>query len=90
MICFPFIPKDEVWIDDDVESREIKFVLLHELHERNLMAKGWCYDTDTITNLKTGKIKKPAHQDSSAIEYYCRQHPEELDKKLKEEIEKNE
>ena len=86
---YPFIPKDEVWIDDDIEPDEIKFVLLHELHERNLMKKGWCYDTDTKDNLKTGKIKKSAHGDSSRIEYYCRKHPKEIDKKLKEEVKKN-
>jgi hypothetical protein len=86
---YPFIPQDEVWIDDDVEPDEIKFVLLHELHERNLMKKGWCYDTDTPDNLKTGKIRKSAHRSSSKIEYYCRFHAKETDKKIKEEIRKN-
>lgn len=72
---YPFIPKDEVWIDDDVNREEIKFVLLHELHERRLMFKGEDYDS--------------AHKKSSEIEYYCRCHPEKLDKKLKEEIKEN-
>jgi hypothetical protein len=85
---YSFIPKNEVWIDDDIEPREIKFVLLHELHERNLMAKGWCYDIDTPDNLKTGKIKKGAHPDSSKIEFYCRFHPEETEKKIKAEMKK--
>ncbi|MFA4960500.1 MAG: hypothetical protein WC548_02445 [Candidatus Pacearchaeota archaeon] len=85
---YPFIPKDEVWIDNDVEPSEIKFVLLHELHERNLMKKGWCYDVDTPSNLKTGKIKKGAHPDSSRVEYYCRFHPEETNKKIMTEIRK--
>jgi hypothetical protein len=73
---YPFIPKDEVWIDDDLDKAEIKLVLLHELHERRLMAKGKInYDT--------------AHERSSKVEYYCRKHPEKLNKKLKKEIEKN-
>ncbi len=73
---YEFIPKDEVWIDDDLDKEEIKLVLLHELHERRLMAKKKIdYDT--------------AHERSSKIEYYCRKHPEKLDKKLKKEIEKN-
>jgi hypothetical protein len=72
---YSFIPKNEVWIDDDIEPDEIKFVLLHELHERNLMSKGMKYD--------------PAHKKSSEIEYYCRHHPKELNVKLKKEIEKN-
>jgi hypothetical protein len=86
---YPFIPKNEIWIEEDVEHKEIKFILLHELHERNLMAKGWCYDTDTIKNLKTGKIKKSAHKSSSEIEFYCRNHPEFLNRELKKEIKKN-
>ena len=72
---YSFIPKKEVWIDDDIEPDEIKFVLLHELHERNLMSKGMKYD--------------PAHKKSSEIEYYCRKHPEEVNKELKKEIKKN-
>jgi hypothetical protein len=72
---YPFIPKDEIWIDNDLHKDEIKLVLLHELHERRLMTKGIDYDT--------------AHARSSKLEYYCRKHPKELDKKLKKEIEKN-
>lgn len=72
---YPFIPPDEVWIDNDVEPKEIKFVLLHELHERNLMNKGMTYD--------------PAHKSSSEIEYYCRKNIRELDKKLNGELKKS-
>jgi hypothetical protein len=85
---YPFIPKDEIWIDDDVEPNEIKFVLLHEAHERNLMKKGWCYDIDTPENLKTGTIKKGAHPDSSRIEYFCRYHPKETKKMIMAEMKK--
>ncbi len=86
---YDFIPKNEIWIDDDVEPDELKFVLLHELHERNLMARGWCYDIDTEDNLKTGKIKKPAHQSASRIEYSCRKERKDVDKELKKEVKKN-
>jgi hypothetical protein len=85
---YNFIPKDEVWIDDDISSKELKFVLLHELHERNLMSKGWCYDIDTEKNLKMGYIKKGAHPDSSRIELYCRLNPGETDKMIMEELRK--
>jgi hypothetical protein len=76
---YSFIPPKEVWLDDDLVQKEIKFVLLHELHERFLMAQGWPYYTP----------RKSAHVESSEIEYHCRHHPEELDDKLKEEVEKN-
>jgi len=72
---YSFVPKGEVWIDDDVREDEIKFVLLHEMHERKLMEKGMKYDE--------------AHASSSAIEYHCRKHLNELDKNLNKEIKKN-
>ena len=61
---YEFVPQNEVWIDNDLEESERPFVLLHELHERNFMAKGWDYDR--------------AHEDSSKIEYHCRMNPNEL------------
>jgi hypothetical protein len=61
---YEFVPKNEVWIDDAIVENERGFVLLHELHERNLMAQGWPYSK--------------AHADSSRIEFHCRHHPDEL------------
>jgi hypothetical protein len=61
---YEFVPQGEVWIDDDIEEAERGYVLLHELHERNLMAKGWDYDH--------------AHADSSKLEYHLRHNPDEL------------
>lgn len=79
---YPFVPKNEVWIDDDIRESEIKFVLLHELHERRLMAKGGKYIHEDLR-------ANDAHSRSSKLEYYFRKHPEKLDKKLNKEIEKN-
>ncbi len=61
---YEFVPDNEVWIDDDVEEQERPYVLVHELHERNRMAKGWPYSK--------------AHAESSQLEYRCRQRPDEL------------
>ena len=61
---YEFVPENEVWIDDDIEEPERPYVLLHELHERNRMAKGWTYNK--------------AHAESSRMEYRCRHHPDEL------------
>jgi len=71
---YNFIPKNEIWIDDDLGLAERKFVFLHELYERNLMSKGMDYDN--------------AHKSSSKIEYYCRKHPNKLDKCLRKEFKK--
>ena len=70
-----FIPKNEVWLDDDLSPRERKFVLLHKLHERYLMGLGWPYFK--------------AHRSASRIEYHCREHPDELEANLSLEVEKN-
>jgi hypothetical protein len=69
---YNFVPKNEIWIDDALSSKELKFVLIHEAHERELMNKGMSYDD--------------SHKDSSRIEYYCRKHKKEIDKVLKEEL----
>jgi len=61
---YEFVPEGEVWIDNDLDEIERPYALLHELHERNLMAKGWPYTK--------------AHEDSSKLEYYYRHHPNEL------------
>lgn len=61
---YEFVPRNEVWIDDAIVEPERGYVLLHELHERNRMAKGWPYSK--------------AHKESSRLEYRCRHHPDEL------------
>ena len=70
-----FVPKNEVWLDDDLSPGERRFVLLHELHERHLMGLGWPYFK--------------AHRSASRIEYHCREHPDELEANLRLEAEKN-
>ena len=78
---YNFIPKNEIWLDDDVSFKEMNFILLHEIYERNLMCKGWKYDPES-------KKKKSAHKAASVIEYYCRHHPKLLDKTIKTELSK--
>lgn len=41
---YKYIPKNEVWLDDAMLTKERKYVLIHELYERNLMKKGKDYD----------------------------------------------
>lgn len=71
---YKFIPKNEIWIDDDLNLKELKFVLLHEIHERNLMSNGMDYDS--------------AHKSSSELEHYCRKHPKSFEKLYKNELQK--
>lgn len=44
-LVYNWIPKQEIWIDDDLEEEEIHFVLLHEYVERNFMFNGDDYST---------------------------------------------
>ncbi len=68
---YEFVPTNEVWIDNDLAEIERPYVLLHELHERNLMAKGWDYNR--------------AHEESSRIELHARHNPPELHAALAKE-----
>lgn len=72
---YDFVPYNEVWLDDDLTSDELDYVLLHELHERFLMHSGLNYDH--------------AHHSSSIIEYKCRRDPSKLKAALDLEIDKN-
>lgn len=41
---YDYVPKNEVWLDDAMLTKERKYVLIHELFELNLMKKGKKYD----------------------------------------------
>jgi len=66
---YSYVPKDEVWIDNDVTEKEKPYVILHELFERKLMKKGYDYNN--------------AHVKASEIEWKARHDDEKLNKSLK-------
>lgn len=72
---YPFIPKNEVWIEHILSPKEIRFITLHELHERFLMGEGKSY--------------KDAHKGATIVEDRFRDNPKGLEKRIKEEILKN-
>jgi hypothetical protein len=61
---YEYVPQNEVWIDDDLQEKERGYILLHELHERNVMAKGLPYEK--------------AHNEANRLEYRCRHQPDKL------------
>ena len=76
-LVYPFIPKNEIWIEEAISPQERKFIILHELHERHLMDQGKSY--------------KNAHIGATEVEDYYRENPkEDLEAKIKEEMQKNE
>ena len=42
---YSYIPRNEVWIDDAQDKKEMKYSLTHELYEANLMKKGMDYNS---------------------------------------------
>jgi uncharacterized protein YvpB len=43
-LVYPYIkPAKTIWIDVCQDPREVKYTILHETHERKLMARGWRY-----------------------------------------------
>jgi hypothetical protein len=86
-----FIPKNEIWVDNDVINREVKFILLHELHERNLMGnvhRKYLKSKNPALRKKARKIYLSAHRSASILELVCRRNPKLLNKKLEEELKK--
>ena len=60
-----FVPKGEIWIDNDISSEEFDLTVAHELNERHLMAKfGWTYEA--------------AHDSSLSLELTIRNKNEEI------------
>jgi len=91
-LCYHFVPKNEIWIDDDIYKKEIPYILIHELHERKLMLKGWPYAPGGVGNFsRKGDAKgKSAHFHSADLELWCRHHPRSVKKILLKEIKDNE
>jgi hypothetical protein len=71
---YHFVPRGEIWIDDAINPKDFKCTLIHEAHERRLMAKGMTYDK--------------AHHRSSRLELSCRKHPRKIDRVLRRELRK--
>lgn len=72
---YPWIPKDEIWIEQALSEKERPFILLHELHERFLMGEG--------------KYYPEAHHGATIIEDRFRNNPKTLNDRIDEELKKN-
>ena len=43
-LVYDYVPKNEIWMDDAMLTKERKYVLIHELYELDLMKKGKKYN----------------------------------------------
>jgi len=83
---YAFVPKNEIWIDDDVNPKELPFILLHEMHERNKMCEGWGYDPILGSGQRVEKTSdRSAHKSAHTLEIYCRRNPDKVSRFLDEE-----
>lgn len=73
---YSFIPKNEIWIEKVLGKREKRFILIHELHERYLMAK---YHL----------TYHEAHLKATILEDHCRKHPKIVERIIKRELKRN-
>lgn len=71
---YTFVPPGEIWIEEVLSETERKFIVLHELHERYLMGEGKNYPH--------------AHHGATIVEDHYRDHPDELDTRIREELAK--
>lgn len=74
-IVYPWIPQGEVWVEESLDEKERLFILLHELHERELMKGGMSY--------------ADAHHGATIVEAHFRKHETGLAERIKEELAKN-
>ena len=91
-LIYPFIPKNEIWIDDDIGPREVKLIILHEVHERNMMCEMMLSSENgnwrECTPKNRTKIYCIAHRDASKIERFYRKKLKGISEKIKEEFKK--
>ncbi len=85
-LVYPFIPKDEIWLDDDIRPEERKCVLLHELHERNVMSQKMKLTRRGAHKVSDYHIYNAAHKEASELEYFYRRHPKGIDKAIQREL----
>ncbi|MBN2042768.1 MAG: hypothetical protein JW754_03100 [Candidatus Aenigmarchaeota archaeon] len=71
---YHFIPRNEIWIDDDIPINERKFIILHELHERNLMSRGMNYAA--------------GHKSATEKEDHYRHYPKGIQKAIRKEMDR--
>ena len=68
-LVYRFVPKNEVWIDNDILPAERPYIILHELYERDLMAAALSYPR--------------AHRRASVVEWESRHNDKKLNKNLR-------
>ncbi len=67
-LVYNYIPKNEVWLDNDILAKERVYIILHELYERSLMEQGFTY--------------LAAHRKANNIEWQSRHNKEKLRENL--------
>jgi hypothetical protein len=73
---YSFVPENEIWIEDNLSQKERKSIILHELHERNLMkTKKWDY--------------RKAHRSATKVEDFYRNYLRGRERRIQKELSLN-
>ena len=73
---FPFIPKNELWIDQEAKNDERRFFINHLLVEHRLMAKGIPYDKALTDADKTERRERRRAGDVGPLTHHGQQLPD--------------
>ena len=68
-LAYHFIPNNEIWIDGQITCEETEYSIAQELKERELMAKGFDYDSAYIEAVKISDKMRSDQQSK------CNAHP---------------
>jgi hypothetical protein len=73
---FPFIPKNELWIDQEAKNDERRFFIDHLLVEHRLMAKGVSYDKALTDADKVERRERRRAGDVRRLTHHTQQLPD--------------
>jgi hypothetical protein len=62
---YHYVPKGEVWLESGLSPMDRKFVLVHELWERRLMAGGLSYEA---AHIKANKLEKTVRANPESVD----------------------
>ena len=86
---FPFIPSNELWLDDATESDEQQFFIDHLLVENRLMAKGASYEKALVAGDQAERKERRRSGDVARLTHHGQKLPDghDVHKRLWKELE---
>ena len=80
---FNFVPKNELWIDEDLDPKEYRYFIDRFIYEQGLMDSGKNYAT---ANKKADEFEKEERRNSPEVRQIAESSKKELLEKIKKKI----